>query len=111
MVAKTVPAGNYVFIVTISGVGGNSQKFGGDPAVVDTFCNVRDDLGGSLAFANARGEIDVNVNTTSTLTMTGGASVPAGQSRTITAYCLVGGGTGKFDSAQILTMKVGGFGI
>ncbi len=111
MVQKIVPAGNYVFIATINGVGEDGIQFMGDPHYVDTFCKLQDDSGGILGAANARGVREDGVNNFHALTIVGGASVPAGQLRTITAYCEVGGTSGIFQSAQIVTLKVGGFGI
>jgi hypothetical protein len=111
LVAKTVPAGNYVFVVTISGIG-PIVTFGSDLHYTDTFCKLQDEFGGVLGVANARGgEGKPGVNTLHAITLIGGASVPPGQSRTIAAYCLLGGQQGFAESATILTMTVGGFGI
>ncbi len=111
IISKTVPAGNFTFIVTISGIGMNGIQFEGDPFFVDTFCKLQDEFGGVIGIANARGVSEEDVNTHHAITLTGGSFVPAGQTRTISAYCLVGGVGGVFDSAQMLTLKVGGFGI
>jgi Collagen triple helix repeat (20 copies) len=114
LVAKTVPAGSYVFVATVSSVGTGSTLggFDDDPAKgVDTFCTLSDELGGVIGTANAIGQIEPHTNVRHAVTLTGGTFVAAGQSKTITVYCTVGGYPGRFDSAQILTIKVGGFGI
>jgi hypothetical protein len=111
VVTKTVPAGNYVFVVTISGIG-PVTSFGFDLHYTDIFCQLQDQFGGILGVANARGaEGEPRVNTLHAITLIGGASVPPGQSRTISAYCLIGGDQGFAESATMLTMTVGGFGI
>ncbi len=111
MAVKNVPAGNYVFIATISGIGSDEFLISGDPFATDTFCKLQDNLGGIIATAHSKG-VTVDVyGTKHTITMTGGAAVPAGQLRTVTAWCEIGGSSGSFDTAQILTLKVGGFGF
>jgi hypothetical protein len=112
LVSKTVPAGNWIFVATVSGLGVSGLEIAPTGVLkrADMFCYLRDDLGGIIATANSSGTYD-GLDTKYAVTMTGGISVASGQSRTITAYCLVGGVSGGYDGAQILTMKVGGFGI
>ena len=47
LLAKTVPAGNYVFVATVSGVGTsiNFLSSSSDPHAVDTFCTLSDGVG------------------------------------------------------------------
>ena len=113
LLRKTVPAGSYVFVATVSNVGTGSTLggFDDDPAKdVDTFCTLSDGVG-VIGTANAQGQIEPKSNVRHPLTITGGTFVEAGQSKLISLHCTVGGYPGQFDSAQILTMKVGGFGI
>jgi hypothetical protein len=112
VVWKTVPAGNWIFVATVSGLGALGVELAPTSVVrrVEMFCHLQDDLGGIIGTANSAGTYD-GLYTKHAVTMTGGISVASGQSRTITAYCLVGGVSGKYDGAQMLTMKVGGFGI
>jgi hypothetical protein len=111
LLAKTVPAGNYVFVATVSAVGAYALLIGGDPRRVDTFCTLSDEFGGVIGSSNATGQLSQTVADTHAVTITGGTIVAAGQSKAIAIHCLVGGIVGQFDSAQILTIKVGGFGI
>jgi hypothetical protein len=112
LLAKTVPAGNYVFVATVSGVGTsiNFLSSSSDPHAVDTFCTLSDGVG-VIGTANSRGHVSAFGSERNAVTITGGTIVAAAQSKTIAIHCLVGGITGQFDSAQILTIKVGGFGI
>jgi hypothetical protein len=75
LVAKTVPAGSYIFVATINGIGGFATAFGTtNQNTVDTFCRLQDDLGGTLAVAHAAGGIDQNINTSHVMTFVGGRS-------------------------------------
>jgi hypothetical protein len=106
---KALPAGSWVFVATVSGVGPNALTFSGDETLVQTSCELRDQVGGVLGQAVARGEISGTVNDTHAITLNGGLFVPVGEVNTVQVWCRAIHGV--FDSAQMLIMEVGGFGI
>lgn len=107
-----VGAGSWVFVATIDNVGPTFRVFsGGQPVTVTTFCELRDGsgrlLGGGAAVTQATTDVDPD---TTTITINGGTFVPDGGSTFIDVNCSAPGPSASFDGAQILMMKVGGFG-
>jgi len=106
ILSKTVPAGSWVFIATVSGIGSNDSNF------VFAGCSLA--IGaGVIGSANASAsDNDDNQNMFWALSMNGGVFVPAGETRTVDLWCLIDaedGINGTFSSAQMLTLQVGSF--
>jgi hypothetical protein len=96
---KAVTAGSWVFIATVNDIGSATA---GDSAFAE--CQLRDGSGVILGGAMKKGA-DYH-----TLTFTGGTFVPDGDVKTIGIWCR-GVAPGSLDSAHLLILKVGGFGI
>ena len=109
-----MPAGNWVFVATVSGVGPTFASLDSDPVSIEsTQCELRDGSGqvlGGGASGFFTGD-DVLFDTRTTITINGGAFVPEG-AKTIQIWCKAssnGDTVGFFSGAQLLIMEVGGF--
>lgn len=108
VVQKAVPAGSYVFVATVWGM---SPFLEGDAETSGASCELRDETGAVLGSAIEGGDMYAY-----TLTFNGGTFVPDGHVKTIGVWCAMFTSntrpfTGRFGSAQMLIMQVGGFGI
>jgi hypothetical protein len=112
VVERTIPPGNWRFSATVSGFGLAPGPDEDDLVGSSSHCLLDDAAGGLLASAKTSAS-DFG---TETLTMNGGAVVPAGQTKTVRVLCamtysgeLDSVPDARFDSAQLLTVGIGGF--
>jgi hypothetical protein len=105
IVAKTLPAGNYI-VVAIARVGG-----GGADTIRDTFCELRSPLGGITTIASAhdgRHASSASV-TTAELSMFDGSIVPEGGGE-VSLWCRYDGGTTELTGhGRIMAIRLDGF--
>ena len=110
---SAVGAGSWVFVATIVNVGPSFFLLdpGSDPVDVTTFCELRDGSGRFLGGGAAETDVTHDLlGDKTTITINGGTFVPEGGSTFVDVNCSSPEGPANFDGAQILMMKVGGFG-
>src|SRR5262245_22551418 len=88
---KTVPAGNWLFFATISGIGPAPMQ---ERDSFTTQCFMQDGSGGIMAAALAQGDVSGALDFVTdrhTLNLNGGTFVPEGQTKSISVICRVAG--------------------
>lgn len=102
--SKTLPAGSWAIVATANTA--SSGPFGGD-IVRDTVCELRN--GNSfIGGARDRRLTPDGGQTHASLSMNGGAQVPAGGGE-VSLWCRYQGGSGFVDSGQMMMIRLDGF--
>jgi hypothetical protein len=109
---KSVAAGSYVAVATVSSAGSSPESWNGAgtshiSTAVD--CQLRsntDVIGGGAA----SGSVTQFVSDTNEITMTGGVFVPSGETRNISLWCRDPfESIGRVGASQIMILRIGGF--
>jgi hypothetical protein len=109
ILSKTVGPGSWVFMATVTGIGGDDSNFN------FAGCSLTVVGGGIIGSANAHAsDNDDNQSMTWSLSPNGGVFVPPGEIRTVNLDCLTDAEVadeinGFYGGAQLLTLQVGGF--
>ena len=98
---KTLPAGSYAVAATA-----NFSAAAGANALRDIVCELRNGSG-FIGGATDRREFQTSQVTKSTLSMNGGAQVPAGGE--VSLWCKAQNSTGSIDYAQMMIIRLDGF--
>lgn len=103
IVGKTVPAGSYAITATANVGGGHLENFR------TTFCELRNPSGAGIGFARDGRHANNAFAWTASLSMNGGAQVPAGGGE-IGLWCRYDGGTTELvGDGSIMIVRVDGF--
>ena len=108
---KQLPAGSYAIVATAASVGTGSGAFGRERFSLVNNCQLRNHVNGVIGIGRASGEIEENGATKDTFQMaiTGGMTIPDGQTGTVSLWCNAEFGNDvKLDQSQIMILKIGG---
>jgi len=102
--SKTLPAGSWAIFGTANTYTGS--PFGGD-VLRSATCELRNGPG-SIGSATDRREIPVSESVSRTLSMSGGANIPAGGAE-VSLWCQSQSGYDVVHDSQVMMIRIGGF--